>query len=921
MNRKVTLTLGVGVVLLTVMGAASVASLRRLVHSADWVAHTHDTRAAIAAVRAGLAQSEAAALHAALAASDPVTDSALSSAFARSRDAASRAAVLSADEPVQRQRLDALRGLLATRERHVRGAVAAVIAQRGVVAPARAVDSALTARGERAQTARILATLDSADASERDLLVARAESQAESASEATVVVLALLIAGGALGLYARRSIQSDIVARARMEQAARAAEQRFHAVFDQTFQFTALLTPAGACVELNDTALAFLGGAPEAALGRPFWELPLWSAGDREHVRDAVASAAAGAFVRFESAVHGREGATAVLDMSCKPMRGPTGATVMVIAEGRDVSERKEIEAALRASEAKFSGILAIAADAIVTVDESQRIVHFNTGAEQIFGYAAHEMMGQPLDILLPERTRAAHRGYVADFGRTAETARRMGHRREVAGRRRNGEEFPAEASISKLHTADGVLYTAVVRDVTERKRAEDRQRFLSEAGAALAASLDVEQTLAAVVRLGVPALGDLCMIEVWTGDDGDDGNDGAHVQCAIAHADPAQAEQLREMRRRYPPTRIETHPVTAVRRSGRPTLMRGVTEEQIRAAVVDETHAEMLRRVAAKSVMYIPVAARGHVLGVLTCGAMHRTLDDTDLELAGELARRAALAIDNARLYEQALRATRGRDEVLGVVSHDLRNPLSTINMCAGALLDPEPPSTEGVRSMAEIIQRSADWMQRIIRDLLDVTSIEAGRLALDRHPVGVSAVLDTVRELMIVQARDAGIELVVREPAALMPAIEADHERVVQVLLNLIGNAVKFTPAGGRVGVRADVVGADGPRSEPLVRFSVSDTGPGISAEHLTHIFDRYWQVRTQGRAGAGLGLAIAKGIVEAHDGTIGVTSTVGEGTTFSFTIPVARHGAAGPGGANPTTSDANARRPMTAHHGGKR
>jgi PAS domain S-box-containing protein len=920
MNRKVTLTLGVGVVLLAVMGAASVASLRRLVHSADWVAHTHDTRAAIAAVRAGLAQSEAAALHAALAASDPATDSTLSSAFARSRDAAARAAVLSADEPVQRQRLDALRGLLATRERHVRGAVAAVIAQRGVVAPARAVDSALAARGERAQTARILATLDSADASERDLLVARAESQAESASEATVVVLALLLAGGALGLYARRSIQRDIVARARMEQAARAAEQRFHAVFDQTFQFTALLTPAGACVELNDTALAFLGGAPEAALGRSFWELPLWSAGDRERVRDAVASAAAGAFVRFESAVRGRDGTTAVLDISCKPMHGPSGATMMVIAEGRDISERKEIEAALRASEAKFSGILAIAADAIITIDESQRIVHFNTGAEQIFGYSAHEMMGQPLDILLPEPARAAHSGYVTDFGRTAETARRMGHRREVAGRRRNGEEFPAEASISKLQTADGLLYTAVVRDVTERKRAEDRQRFLSDAGAALAASLDVEQTLAAVVRLGVPALGELCMIEVWTGDGGgDDDNDGARVQCAIAHADATVAEQLREMRRRYPPARIETHPVTTVRRSGRPTLMRGVTEEQIRASVVDESHAEMLRRVAAKSVMYVPVAARGHVLGVLTCGAMHRTLDDADLELAGELARRAALAIDNARLYEQALRATRGRDEVLGVVSHDLRNPLSTINMCAGALLDPEPPTTEGVRSMAEIIQRSADWMHRIIRDLLDVTSIEAGRLALDRHPVVVAAVLDTVRELMIVQAQDAGIELVVREPAAL-PAIEADHERVVQVLLNLIGNAVKFTPPGGRVVVRADAVGDDGPHAERHVRFSVSDTGPGISAEHLTHIFDRYWQVRTQGRAGAGLGLAIAKGIVEAHGGTIGVTSTVGEGTTFSFTIPVARRGAAAAPGANPT-SDPDARRAVTAHHGGKR
>jgi len=208
---------------------------------------------------------------------------------------------------------------------------------------------------------------------------------------------------------------------------------------------------------------------------------------------------------------------------------------------------------------------------------------------------------------------------------------------------------------------------------------------------------------------------------------------------------------------------------------------------------------------------------------------------------------------------------------------------------MCAGALLDPEPPTTDGVRSMAEIIQRSADWMQRIIRDLLDVTSIEAGRLALDRRPLGPEAVLDAAQELMTVQAEDAGIDLVFGADDAL-PQIEADHERVVQVLLNLIGNAVKFTPPGGRVTVRAERESGNGAGAEPHVRFSVTDTGPGIPAEHLSHIFDRFWQMRSQGRAGAGLGLTIAKGIVEAHGGTIGVTSTVGVGTTFSFTVPAA-------------------------------
>jgi signal transduction histidine kinase len=373
---------------------------------------------------------------------------------------------------------------------------------------------------------------------------------------------------------------------------------------------------------------------------------------------------------------------------------------------------------------------------------------------------------------------------------------------------------------------------------------------------------------------------------------------------------DPARAEQLREIRRRYPPARLPTHPISVVRRTGKPILLREVTEDAVRAAVMDEAHAAMVRDVTPKSMMYVPVAARGHVLGVLSCGAAGRPLDDADLDLASELARRAALAIDNARLYEHSLRTTRGRDEVLGVVSHDLRNPLSTINMCAGALLDPEPPTVEGTRSMAEIIQRSTDWMQRIIRDLLDVTSIEAGRLALDRYPLAPASVLESARELMALQTEDAGIALDVRGDDAL-PPIEADHERVVQVLLNLIGNAVKFTPAGGRVTVRAEAAvgggngsgnAGDGPRGDQgqqkqqqhHVRFSVGDTGPGIPAEHLDHIFDRFWQVRAQGRAGAGLGLAIAKGIVEAHGGAIGVTSTVGVGTTFWFTIPAARRGA---------------------------
>jgi signal transduction histidine kinase len=216
---------------------------------------------------------------------------------------------------------------------------------------------------------------------------------------------------------------------------------------------------------------------------------------------------------------------------------------------------------------------------------------------------------------------------------------------------------------------------------------------------------------------------------------------------------------------------------------------------------------------------------------------------------------------------------------------------------MCASVLLDPEPAPPESVRSMAEVIRESAQWMGRIIQDLLDVSRIESGRLALERAPVDVTSVLDAIVDLMRLQVESAGVALDV-VPDHSLPPMDADRERVLQVLMNLLGNAVKFTPSGGRITLAAARADAASPLDESgegraFVRFRIRDTGVGISESHLPHVFDRYWQVHTTGRAGAGLGLAIAKGIVEAHGGAIWAESVLGGGTTFSFTIPAASTG----------------------------
>jgi two-component system phosphate regulon sensor histidine kinase PhoR len=223
-----------------------------------------------------------------------------------------------------------------------------------------------------------------------------------------------------------------------------------------------------------------------------------------------------------------------------------------------------------------------------------------------------------------------------------------------------------------------------------------------------------------------------------------------------------------------------------------------------------------------------------------------------------------------------------------VGVVSHDLRNPLNTIEICAEALLDPNPPSIRGVRDMGEIIQRAAAWMQQISQDLLDRTSLEAGKLTLDRQPTVVYDVMRAAQTLFEPMADERWLSLHMETEASL-PRVNGDANRLVQVLSNLVSNAMKFTPPGGEVRVSAERSSED-PTNVGVtgVRFTVSDTGVGIASEDLLHVFDWFWHARRDHRTGTGLGLGIAKGLVDAHQGVLRVKSEEGHGSTFWFTVP---------------------------------
>jgi signal transduction histidine kinase len=283
-------------------------------------------------------------------------------------------------------------------------------------------------------------------------------------------------------------------------------------------------------------------------------------------------------------------------------------------------------------------------------------------------------------------------------------------------------------------------------------------------------------------------------------------------------------------------------------------------------------------------SILVIPLVSRGQTLGNVTAAAAAGyVFTRDDRQLAEALARQGSLAIDNSRLYLDAQQSVRAREEVLAIVSHDLRNPLNAIKLAA-SLLETSQSLSADDREQLEIIGLSAERMHRLIKDLLDVTRLEGGKqLPVEPKPMHVEPLLIETYELFKAQAATSSITLQYHAVPEL-PAIYADHHRVLQVLSNLIGNAMKFTPQGGIVSFRADPQDGD-------VLFSVSDTGPGIPKENLQDIFNPYWQAKRAERLGAGLGLPIAKGIVEAHRGRIWVESDPGRGTKFYFTLPIAR------------------------------
>jgi signal transduction histidine kinase len=399
------------------------------------------------------------------------------------------------------------------------------------------------------------------------------------------------------------------------------------------------------------------------------------------------------------------------------------------------------------------------------------------------------------------------------------------------------------------------------------------RLRFLAEASRLLAESIDYEATLKTVARLAVPDIADWCVVDLLQAD-------GTLARVAVEHRDPVRRELAHKLRECFPPRTDATSGPANVARTGRTECEVDIADSVLRQIAPEPERLRLLSQLGMHSYISVPLATRDRTLGSITFFTeAPRAFHADDALMAEDLARRAATAIDNARLYDEAMRAARARDEMLAIVTHDLRTPLSAIMTAAALQIEAASDEDRGrVRARAETIQRSAQHMNRLIRDLTDLGQIDAGRFAIEPAPQDVTVLVRHVVDTLQPVAARQGSEICM-SAAGTIPQVMCDGDRVIQVLSNLASNAIKVRAP--LVTIRVETRGQD-------VLFTVSDTGPGIAREDLPFMFDRYWRATAAHYKGTGLGLPISKGIIDAHNGRIWLDSRLGAGTKFFFTLP---------------------------------
>ena len=419
-------------------------------------------------------------------------------------------------------------------------------------------------------------------------------------------------------------------------------------------------------------------------------------------------------------------------------------------------------------------------------------------------------------------------------------------------------------------------LYAQQQRLWREAESAQLRSAFLAEASVLLS-SLDHERNLQRLAQLAVPRLGDWCAVDLLTPNE-------EISRLAVTHTDPNQVASAHEIHRKYPTRLTDTSGVGFVVRTGTPQLFPDIRKHPVRE-VKEPGHARLVRELNIQSLMIVPLTAGRRTFGAISFATTtgRRRYTEADVEFAMELARRAALAIENARLFQQAREANRLKDEFLATLSHELRTPLNVI-LGRTRRLTETAGDAAAVRHGAETIDRNAQMLARLVEDLLDVSRFTLGQVTLDVRPVDLEAIVRTVATSLEPTARAKGVRLQSQVNGDAV-GIAGDPTRLQQVVWNLVTNAIKFTPDGGEVNVVLQ-------RNGSQIALTVSDTGAGITPEFLPHVFEMFRQGESaisRQHGGLGLGLSIVRRLVELHGGEVTASSGgPGLGATFMVALP---------------------------------
>ena len=682
---------------------------------------------------------------------------------------------------------------------------------------------------------------------------------------------------------ANAQLQVELAERTQVEQALRASELRFRMLVEQSPLSTQILAPDGRTVQTNRAWQRLWGVTLDEIGAYNLLEDPqLIAKGVMPFIRRGFAGEAVeippicyDPDETLPNRTHHAEPKRWVRAF-IYPVKDEVGQIHEVVLIHEDITERQNAAEALRESETRYRTLFEnFPNGSVFLFDRNLRYTVARGTGLAASGFSPDMFEGKTIwEIFPPE---------VAARDEPVLSAALRGETTQV--------EVPFGVKTYLVHTlpvkdAAGTIVGGMVmtQDMTDRKRAEEHLQFLAEAGAILGASLDFDATLQSIVRLAVPLLGEVCAVFIG-------GPDGIIQPVAVGHVDPVKAEHLREHQQNLVLDLTGAHPVVEVIRTGQPVIKLGSLEGAPHGVVQDGDRSTSARGLVPPSHVILPLTVREQVLGAIVFGWSDagREFPPVNIQLAEELTRLGAQALDHTKLYRQAQEALRTRDEFLSIAAHELKTPLTTLRGSAQivhrrAARTPSYSLTERDQRMLKVIDEQSQRLQRQIDTLLDLSQIGTNRLRLAFRPTDLCRLVERiVDEIGLTLERHQVV--CTCELASLV--IDGDEGRLEQVVQNLLQNAVKYSPDGGAITIHVGRRGTE-------ACIAITDQGIGIPAEAQTKLFERFYRAEnaaSRGIGGLGIGLAVVADIVARHGGRVEVASVEGQGSTFRVMLPEER------------------------------